>query len=40
MEQFDAALYTQMLAKFTKHDFIDAGYSSTHVPKTVIRFVW
>ncbi|KIM31324.1 hypothetical protein M408DRAFT_327572 [Serendipita vermifera MAFF 305830] len=37
VEQFDNALYTQMLAKFTEHDFAEAGYSSTQVPKKIIQ---
>lgn len=39
MEQFDQALYTQMLAKFTEHDFTEAGYSSMQVPKSIIQCV-
>jgi len=37
MEQFDNALYTQVLAKFSEHDFTEAGYSSTQLPKKIIQ---
>lgn len=37
MEQFDTALYTQIMAKFTEHDFTEAGYSSMNVPKTIMQ---
>jgi hypothetical protein len=39
MEQFDTALYTQIMAKFTEHDFAEAGYSSMNVPKTIMQLV-
>jgi hypothetical protein len=37
MEQFDNALYSQILAKFTEHDFTEAGYSSMHVARTIMQ---
>jgi hypothetical protein len=37
MEQFDQALYSQILSKFTEHDFTEAGYSSMQVPKSIIQ---
>jgi len=39
MEQVDTTFYTQMMAKFTEHDFTEAGYSSMHVPKAIMQSV-